>query len=71
MRGGPDGVKRIATISPDYEYGQHFVQDFLAHLKVVRPDIVVVRQEWPKLGATEAREHATTQQQLELGRVLR
>ena len=27
---GRDDVKRIATIAPDYEFGQHFVQDFLA-----------------------------------------
>jgi branched-chain amino acid transport system substrate-binding protein len=55
-------VKRIATIAPDYEFGQHFVQDFLAHLKVVRPDIVVVRQEWPKLGATDFAAHVTALQ---------
>jgi branched-chain amino acid transport system substrate-binding protein len=55
-------VKRIATISPDYEFGQHFAQDFLAHLKVVRPDIVVVRQEWPKLGAADFGPHVTALQ---------
>ncbi len=55
-------VKRIATISPDYEYGQHFAADFLAHLKTVRPDIVVVRQEWPKLGASDFTPHATALQ---------
>lgn len=55
-------IKRVATISPDYEYGQHFVQDFLAHLKVVRPDIVVVRQEWPKLGAADFGPHVTALQ---------
>lgn len=55
-------VKRIATIAPDYEFGQHFVQDFIAHLKVVRPDIQVVRQEWPKLGATDFAAHVTALQ---------
>jgi len=59
---GRSDVKRIATISPDYEFGQHFVQDFLAHLKEVRPDIVVVRQEWPKLGATDFAAHVTALQ---------
>jgi branched-chain amino acid transport system substrate-binding protein len=59
---GRDDVKRVATIAPDYEFGQHFVQDFLAHLKVVRPDIVVVRQEWPKLGATDFAAHVTALQ---------
>jgi branched-chain amino acid transport system substrate-binding protein len=55
-------VKRIATISPDYEFGQHFVQDFVAALKVARPDIVVVRQEWPKLGAADFGPHVTALQ---------
>ena len=27
---GRNDMKRIATIAPDYEFGQHFVQDFLA-----------------------------------------
>jgi branched-chain amino acid transport system substrate-binding protein len=59
---GRTDIKRVATISPDYEYGQHFAQDFLAHLKVVRPDIVVVRQEWPKLGATDFAPYVTALQ---------
>lgn len=59
---GRTDIKRVSTISPDYEYGQHFAQDFLAHLKVVRPDIVVVRQEWPKLGATDFAAHVTALQ---------
>lgn len=55
-------IKRVATIAPDYEYGQHFIADFLAHLKVVRPDVTVVRQEWPKLGATDFAAHVTAMQ---------
>jgi branched-chain amino acid transport system substrate-binding protein len=55
-------IRRVSTISPDYEFGQHFAQDFLAHLKVVRPDIVIVRQEWPKLGATDFAAHVTALQ---------
>jgi branched-chain amino acid transport system substrate-binding protein len=46
-------VKRIAIISPDFEFGQHFTEDFIAALKIQRPDIVVVRQEWPKFGASD------------------
>ena len=61
LRGRPE-IKRIATIAPDYEYGQHFTTDFVAHLKVARPDIVVVRQEWPKLGATDFAPHVTALQ---------
>ncbi len=61
LRGRPE-IKRVATIAPDYEFGQHFVADFLAHLKVARPDIAVVRQEWPKLGATDFAPHVTALQ---------
>jgi branched-chain amino acid transport system substrate-binding protein len=61
LRGRPE-IRRVATISPDYEFGQHFAADFLAHLKVARPDIVVVRQEWPKLGATDFAPHVTALQ---------
>ena len=59
---GRNDVKRIATIAPDYEFGQHFVQDFSVHLKVVRPDIEVVRQELPKLGTTDFAPHVTALQ---------
>lgn len=55
-------IKRVATVAPDYEFGQQFVQDFIAALKAVRPDIVVVRQEWPKLGATDFAPHVTALQ---------
>lgn len=55
-------IKRVSVISPDYEYGQHFAQDFIAGLKAVRPDIVIVRQEWPKLGATDFAAHVTALQ---------
>lgn len=61
LKDKPD-IKRVATIAPDYEYGQHFIGDFLAHLKVVRPDVTVVRQEWPKLGATDFAAHVTAMQ---------
>lgn len=46
-------VKRISIISPDFEFGKHFNEDFLAALKVARPDIVVARQEWSKLGTAD------------------
>lgn len=55
-------IKRVSVISPDYEFGQHFAQDFVAGLKAVRPDIVIVRQEWPKLGATDFAPHVTALQ---------
>lgn len=61
LRDKPE-VKRISTIAPDYEYGQHFVADFLVSLKNARPDIEVVRQEWPKLGAADFAAHVTALQ---------
>jgi branched-chain amino acid transport system substrate-binding protein len=55
-------IKRVATIAPDYEYGRQFTEDFVAALKVARPDVVVVRQEWSKLGATDFSAHVTALQ---------
>ena len=61
IKGRPD-IKRISTIAPDYEYGQQFIEDFLRALKAARPDVVVVRQEWSKLGATDFSAHVTALQ---------
>jgi branched-chain amino acid transport system substrate-binding protein len=47
------GVKRIATISPDYAYGQDVTREFISHLKRLKPDIEVVDQQWPKLGEAD------------------
>jgi branched-chain amino acid transport system substrate-binding protein len=55
-------IKRIAVIAPDFEFGKHFAEDFLAALKVARPDITVVRQEWPKFGAADFSPHVTALQ---------
>lgn len=61
IKGRPD-IKRISTIAPDYEYGQQFIEDFTRALKAARPDVVVVRQEWSKLGATDFSAHVTALQ---------
>ena len=61
LKSRPD-IKRVSVIAPDYEYGQHFAADFIAGLKAVRPDITIVRQEWPKLGATDYGPHVTALQ---------
>jgi len=55
-------IKRVATIAPDYEYGQHFTEDFVAAIKLARPDITIVRRELPKLGATDFAPHVTALQ---------
>jgi len=46
-------VKRIATISPDYAYGQDVTKSFVEYLKKVAPDKEIVDQQWPKLGEAD------------------
>src|SRR6266404_5786724 len=46
-------VKRIATISPDYAYGQDVTKTFVEHLKKVAPAMEIVDQQWPKLGEND------------------
>jgi branched-chain amino acid transport system substrate-binding protein len=46
-------VKRIATIGPDYAYGQDVIKAFVAHIKKVKPDVEIVDQQWPKLGEAD------------------
>lgn len=43
-------VKRVATISPDYGYGQEVTKAFVDHLKKLKPDVEIVDQQWPKFG---------------------
>jgi branched-chain amino acid transport system substrate-binding protein len=46
-------VKRVATISPDYAYGQDATKAFVDHLKKIKPDVEIVDQQWPKLGEAD------------------
>ena len=46
-------VKKIATIAPDYAYGQDVAKAFVEHIKKIRPDVEIVDQQWPKLGETD------------------
>ena len=43
-------VTRIATISPDYAYGQDVTKAFVDYVKKLKPSIQIVDQQWPKLG---------------------
>ena len=45
--------KRIATIGPDYEYGQMITKAFVDWIKKLKPDVEIVHQGWPKLGETD------------------
>ena len=47
------GLKRIATISPDYAYGQDVTKAFVEHIKKIKPDVEIVDQQWPKLGEAD------------------
>jgi branched-chain amino acid transport system substrate-binding protein len=46
-------VKRVATISPDYAYGQDVTRAFVEHLKKIKPGVEIVDQQWPKLGEAD------------------
>jgi len=46
-------VKKVATMSQDYAFGQDVTRAFVAHLKKLRPDIEIVDQQWPKLGEAD------------------
>jgi branched-chain amino acid transport system substrate-binding protein len=46
-------VTRIATISPDYAYGQDVTRAFVEHLKKIKPSVQIVDQQWPKLGEAD------------------
>jgi branched-chain amino acid transport system substrate-binding protein len=58
------------VIAPDFEFGKHFADDFVAALKAARPDVVVVRQEWPKFGAADFTPHVTALQASQLDMVV-
>jgi branched-chain amino acid transport system substrate-binding protein len=46
-------VKKVATMSPDYAFGQDLTKAFVTHLKKLRPDIEIIDQQWPKLGEAD------------------
>jgi branched-chain amino acid transport system substrate-binding protein len=46
-------VTRIATISPDYGYGQDLTREFIAYIKKLKPSVEIVDQQWPKFGERE------------------
>jgi branched-chain amino acid transport system substrate-binding protein len=54
-------VKRVATISPDYAYGQDVTKSFVDHLKKIAPQMEIVDQQWPKLGEPDFTAFITAQ----------
>jgi branched-chain amino acid transport system substrate-binding protein len=55
------GVKRVATISPDYAFGHDVTKAFVEHLKKVLPGVEIVDQQWPKLGEQDYTPFLTAQ----------
>jgi len=51
--------KKWAHISPDYEYGHNMWEEFSTYLKQVKPDVLYVQQNWPKLGETDHSSYIT------------
>lgn len=49
--------KRFAITGPDYEYGHRMGQDFVAHLKKLKPDAQIVAEVWPKFGERDFTPH--------------
>ncbi len=43
-------VTKVATIAFDYAYGQDVTKAFVEHIKKIKPSVVIVDQQWPKLG---------------------
>ncbi len=46
-------VTRVATIGPDYAYGQDVTRAFVEYLKKIKPSVQIVDQQWPKLGEAD------------------
>jgi branched-chain amino acid transport system substrate-binding protein len=46
-------VTRIATIAPDYAYGQDVTKAFVEHIEKIKPGVDIVDQQWPKLGEAD------------------
>jgi len=46
-------VTKIATISPDYAYGQDVTKSFVEYIKKIKPSVEIVDQQWPKLGEAD------------------
>jgi branched-chain amino acid transport system substrate-binding protein len=49
--------KRFAIAGPDYEYGHRLGEDFVTHLKKLRPDVQIVAEAWPKFGERDFAPH--------------
>ena len=54
-------VTRVATMAPDFAYGQDAVKSFVEHLKKLKPGVQVIDQQWPKLNEPDYTPFITAQ----------
>ena len=47
------GIKRWATVAPDYSFGRDLTEDFVGHFKEFGGEMNLVSQSWPKLGQAD------------------
>ncbi|HEX2943783.1 MAG TPA: ABC transporter substrate-binding protein, partial [Rhodopila sp.] len=52
-------LTKWATCSPDYAYGRDTTAQYLEYLKHFKPDVEIIAQAWPKLGAPDFTEVIT------------
>ncbi|MEM2634812.1 MAG: ABC transporter substrate-binding protein, partial [Nitrososphaerales archaeon] len=50
-------VKTVAGINDDYSYGRNCWEAFMSVLKTLRPEVVPVKELWPKLGESDFTSH--------------
>jgi len=55
------GIKRVATISPDYAFGHDVTKAFVEHIRKILPGVEIVDQQWPKLGEQDYTPFLTAQ----------
>jgi branched-chain amino acid transport system substrate-binding protein len=53
------GLKKWASLSPDYAYGRDSTETFFWALKLFNPDIEIVSQRWPKIFEPDYTAHIT------------
>lgn len=53
------GLKKWATISPDYAYGRENTAEFMEYLKIFAPEVEIIEQTWPKLFQPDYTENIT------------
>jgi len=53
------GLKRWATVSPDYAYGRANTAEFMEYVKIFAPEVEIIEQTWPKIFQPDYTENVT------------